>query len=444
MGSYRESSTLISFFGRLMYNYSERYLLAVSIRKEGSSKFGKNHNWGWFPAASLGWRINKEDFMNNVSWVNDLKLRVGYGVTGNQDFGPYQSKIMMGPAGKFYYNGQWINSYAPTTNPNPNLRWEKKAEWNVGVDFSILNNRVSGVFDYYYRKSTDLLYTYNVTIMPYIAQTLFANVGALGNRGIEISVNAVAVKKPSFTWNTTITFSKNTNKLISFSNDEFYPKYIETGQLYNDFPIKVQRLYEGKAIGTFYGPEWLGIDSKGQDIFKNDTALSKTNKSDTTTFYNTASIGSIGNAMPFCILGWSNTLTYKDWDLNFSLRAQIGGDVLDTYRLYYENWVVLGKNIVHTQLDNPEFTGKAQYSSKYIEKATYLKLDNISLGYNVPVSLKYISKLRVNLTAQNVFTITGYKGLDPEVSLSGLAPGMEPLSYYPRSTSVTLGVNIIF
>jgi len=351
---------------------------------------------------------------------------------------------MFEPAGKFYYNGTWINSYAPKTNPNPNLRWEKKQELNAGVDFSILNNRVNGVIDFYYRKSTDLLYTYGVTIMPYIAPTLFANVGSLGNHGVEISVNAVAVKKQSFNWTSTVTFSKNNNKLISFSNEEFYPKYIETGQLYNDFPIKVQRLYEGEPIGTFYGPEWVGIDSKGQDIFKNDTALAKDNKSDTTTFYNEAFIGSIGNAMPFCILGWSNMISYKNWDLNFSLRAQIGGDVLNTYRLYYENWVVLGKNIVRTQLDNPEFTGKAQYSSKYIEKATYLKLDNISLGYNVPIHLKYISKLRVNFTAQNVFTITGYKGLDPEVNLSGLAPGMEPLSYYPRSTSITLGVNVIF
>jgi hypothetical protein len=444
MSSYKESSTLISFFGRLMYNYSERYLLAVSLRKEGSSRFGENNKWGWFPAASLGWRINKENFMNNVSWVNDLKLRVGYGTTGNQEFANYQSLIMMAPAGQFLYDGQWINSYAPTSNPNPDLRWEKKQELNVGVDFSILNNRVSGVIDYYYRKSTDLLYTYPVNVPPYIYPSLFTNVGEIGNNGLEISVNAVAVQQQSFNWTTTLTFSKNNNKLISFTNDEFKAPYIETGQLYNDFPIKVQRLYEGEPIGTFYGPEWVGIDSKGQDIFKNDTSIAITNKSDTTTFYNEAYIGPIGNAMPFCILGWSNMLTYKDWDLNFSLRAQIGGEVLNTYRLYYENWVVLGKNIVHTQLDNPEFTGKAQYSSKYIEKATYLKLDNISLGYNVPVSLKYISKVRVNLTAQNVFTITGYKGLDPEVGLSGLAPGMEPLSYYPRSTSVTLGVNVIF
>jgi hypothetical protein len=374
--------------------------------------------------------------MNSVSWVNDLKLRVGYGTTGNQEFANYQSLIMMGIAGKFYYNGQWINTYQPTSNPNPDLRWEKKQELNAGVDFSILNNRVSGVFDYYYRKSTDLIYTYAVPYPPYIYPTKLTNVGTISNNGVEISVNAVAVQQKSFNWTTTVTFSKNNNELISFTNDEFTAKYIEVGQLYNDFPIKVQRLEEGKSIGTFYGPVWLGLDSLGYDTFKNQNP--------STGYVDNKDWEPIGNALPFCILGWSNMLTYKDWDLNFSLRSQIGGEVLNTYRLYYENWVVLGKNIVHTQLDNPEFIGAAQYSSKYIETATYLKLDNISLGYNVPISWKYISKLKFNFTAQNVFTITGYKGLDPEVPLSGLDPGIERLSYYPRSTSLTLGVNVIF
>ena len=152
----------------------------------------------------------------------------------------------------------------------------------------------------------------------------------------------------------------------------------------------------------------------------------------------------IGNAYPDFILGWSNTLSYKSWDLNFSLRAQIGGDVLNMYRLYYENWQSLGRNIVHTQYENPEFIGNGQYSSKYIEDASYLKLDNISLGYNFPIISKYISNLRLYATAQNVFTITGYKGLDPEVTMSGLSPGIENLYYYPITTTVMLGLNVSF
>lgn len=435
MGSYKGSSKLISFFGRIMYNYDERYLTAVSIRREGSSKFGKNNKWGWFPSASLGWRINKEEFMSDARWVNDLKLRVGYGVTGNQEFGNYKSLIMMGIAGKIFYNGEWINTYEPTSNPNPDLRWEKKQELNAGFDFSVFDSRISGVLDFYYRTSTDLLYTYNVPYPPYIYPELFTNVGTISNQGVEFTLNAVAVKTNSFEWVTTATFSKNSNKLVKFSNEEFTSKYIETGWLGGAFPLNALRIEEGKPLGTFYGPVWLGLNEDGYDLFKNANPIGKVDPEDWEP---------IGNAYPLFTLGWSNKLTYSDWDMNFSIRANIGGEVLNMYRLYYENWQSLGRNIVHTQLETPEFVGIGQYSSKYIESATFVKLDNISLGYNLPVRSRYISKIRFSATAQDVLTITGYKGLDPEVNLSGLEPGIEYLYYYPRTTVVSLGVNVTF
>lgn len=435
MGSYKEKSKLISFFGRVMYNYNERYLAAVSLRREGSSRFGKNHKWGWFPSASLGWRINKEEFMSDTKWINDLKLRVGYGVTGNQDFDNYKSLIMMGIAGKFFYNGEWINTYEPTSNPNPELRWEKKQEMNAGIDFAIFNSRFTGALDYYYRRSTDLLYTYNVPYPPYIYPELFTNVGTISNQGVELTVNAVAIRKANFIWNTTLTFSKNANKLVRFSNEEFTNKYIETGWLGGAFPLNALRIEEGKSLGTFYGPVWLGLDENGYDLFKNANPIGKVNPEDWEP---------IGNAYPFCTLGWSNTMSYKNWDMNLSFRANIGGQVLNMYRLYYENWQSIGRNIVHTQLETPDFVGNGQFSSKYVENATFVKLDNISVGYNVPVKSKYISKIRLNATAQDVFTITGYKGLDPEVNLSGLQPGIESMYYYPRTTTVTMGVNVTF
>ena len=435
MGSYKGSNTLISFFGRLMYNFSERYLAAVSIRREGSSRFGENNKWGWFPAASLGWRINKEEFMNNVTWVNDLKLRVGYGTTGNQDFSSYQSLMMVGPGKKFYYNGEWINGWGPKSNPNPDLRWEKKQELDAGLDFSFFNNRFSGAFDYYYRTSTDLLYAYSVPYPPYLYPVLFANIGTIRNQGVELTLNSLVIKGNSFQWNTTVTFSRNSNKLIKFSNEEFTAKYIETGWLGGSYPLNSQRIEEGKSLGTFYGPVWIGLNEDGYDLFKNANPVGKVDPKDWEP---------IGNAYPFCTLGWSNRLTYDNWDMGFSIRSNIGGEVLNMYRLYYENWQSLGRNIVHTQLDTPEFIGIGQYSSKYIEDATFVKLDNISLGYNFHVQSKYISKLRLNATAQDVLTITGYKGLDPEVNLSGLEPGIERLSYYPRTTTITLGVNVSF
>ncbi|HAZ03149.1 MAG TPA: TonB-dependent receptor [Marinilabiliales bacterium] len=438
MGSHKESNKLISFFGRVMYNFNERYLAALTLRHEGSSRFGANNKWSWFPSVSLGWRINKEPFMEDVDWVNDLKLRVGYGVTGNQEFENYKSLVLLGSkVQKFYYRGQWINTYGTISNPNPELRWEKKQELNMGIDYSLFKNRISGALEYYYRTSTDLLYTYIVpsNTPPYLYTEIFANIGTISNQGIELTLSAVALKKATFNWNTTFTFSKNINKLIKFSNEEFTNEYVPTGWLGSAFPLYSERIEEGKPLGVFYGPVWLGLDENGKDKFKNANPIGKVDVEDWEP---------IGNAYPFCSLGWSNMFTYKDWDLNFSFRSNIGGDVLNMSRLYYENWQSLGRNIVHTQLENPEFTGIGQYSSKYVENATFLKLDNISVGYNLPYHSKIISKVRFNLTAQNVFTITGYKGLDPEVDLSGLEPGIEHLSYYPRTTSITFGVNVTF
>jgi TonB-linked SusC/RagA family outer membrane protein len=435
MGSYKEKSRLISFFGRVLYNYDQKYLASVSLRREGSSRFGKNNKWGWFPSVSLGWRLNKEKFLSDIKWINDIKLRVGYGVTGNQDFANYKSLIMMGTAGKFYYNGDWINTYQPTSNPNPDLRWEKKQELNAGLDFSLFNNRISGVLDYYYRSSTDLLYAYNVPYPPYIFPVLFTNVGTISNQGVEFTLNAIPVKTGLFSWNTTITFSKNSNKLVKFSNAEFTSKYIETGWLGGAFPLNALRIEEGKPLGTFYGPVWLGLDENGYDRFKNANPIGKVDPKDWEP---------IGNAYPLFTIGWSNMVSWKGWDLSATLRSSIGGKVLNMYRLYYENWQSLGRNIVHTQLENPGFNGIGQYSSKYVEDASFLKLDNLSVGYNLQVHSKYISKIRINLTAQDVLTLSGYKGLDPEVNLSGLQPGIEYLYYYPRTTSVTLGVNVIF
>ncbi len=435
MGSYKSQSRLISFFGRVMYNFDERFLGSASLRREGSSRFGENNKWGWFPSASFGWRINREAFMKNLHWVNDLKLRVGYGVTGNQDFANYKSLTLMGRAGKFFYNGEWINTYQPVSNPNPNLRWEKKQELNGGFDFAFLKGRVGGAVDLYYRWSTDLLYTYTVSVPPYLTDQFYTNVGTVSNQGIEITLNGVPVKNENLVWTSTLTFSKNANKLVKFSNDEFTSTYLEIGWLGGAFPLNSQRLEEGKSIGTFYGPVWLGLDETGHDKFKNQDPVGRVSPD---------KWEAIGNANPKFMLGWSNTFTHKNWDLNFALRSQIGGKVLNMYRLYYENWQSLGRNIVHTQIETPEFIGNGQYSSKYIEDATFLKLDNISLGYNFPQVSKYISSLRLYATAQNVFCLTSYKGMDPEVSLSGLAPGIEYLYYYPNTTAITLGLNVSF
>ncbi len=436
LGSYKESSTLIALFGRLMYNFDEKYLASVSLRREGSSKFGDNNKWGWFPAVSLGWRLNEESFMEDVSWIDDLKFRVGYGVTGNQSFSPYRSLILLERVGSLYYNQEWINSYGPGQNPNPDLKWEKKNELNIGLDFTIANKKLNGSLEYYIRKSEDLLWEFQVSVPPYLYPYLFTNVGTISNRGIELTLNALLMKKSAFQWNSTFTASHNKNVLDKITNDEFTQSSYETAFIGGTIGVWTQRIQEGEALGTFYGPVWLGVSDEGYDEFKNQNPIGEVDKSDWE---------DIGNANPIAMLGWSNTMTFKNFDFSFNFRAGIGGKVLNTYRLYYESWKSIGlRNIVHTQYDNPEFIGDITYSSKYVEDATFLKLDNVTLAYNFNVKSRYVSRLNAYLSAQNVLWIAGYKGIDPEVNLSGLEPGIDGLSYYPRTTTLTLGVNASF
>lgn len=436
LGSYKESSKLIALFARVMYNYNDKYLASVSLRREGSSKFGVNNKWGWFPALSLGWRLSDEAFIKDVTWINELKLRIGYGVTGNQDFRPYQSLILLERVGSLYYNQEWINSYGPGQNPNPNLKWEKKKELNIGTDFSIFHNRLSGSIEYYIRKTEDLLWQFQVSVPPYLYPFLFTNVGTISNQGVELTLNGLLINRGNFKWNSTLTASHNKNVLDKISNDEFTQSSYETAFIGGTVGVWSQRIQEGKQLGTFYGPVWFGVDENGFDRFKNQNPIGEVDKS---------KWEAIGTANPIAILGWSNNLMYKNWGLSLNFRAGIGGKVLNSYRLYYESWKSIGlRNIVHTQLENPEFIGNITYSSKYIEDASFLKLDNVTLNYNFNLQSKYISRLAVFGSAQNVFWIAGYKGIDPEVNLAGLEPGIDRLSYYPRTTSITIGLNATF
>lgn len=436
MYSYKEDNTYVGFFGRVMYNYDDKYLLSVSLRRDGSSRFGKDNKWGWFPAVSAGWRINREAFMKDVKWINDLKLRIGYGVTGNQDFSNYKSLMMMSRAGKFYYNGQWINTYQPASNANPYLQWEKKAEFNAGFDLSVLNNRLSVTFDYYKRTTSNLLYDYTVPTPPYVYDELFTNVGKITNTGVELTISGKPVMTKNFTWNSTFTISHNENKLDKFTNEEFSNGVYKVGWSHSG-ACYTQRLIEGESLGTFYGPWYLGTDTDGSDVLLNQGSDGSVPED---------KWEKIGNAYPDVIMGWSNTFVYKNFDFNFSLRSALGGDVLNNFAMQYENLSSIGlRNISSKWLNQTNFTStKYKYSSKYVEDASYLKLDNISLGYTFNLKSNVIKKLRLSFTAQNVFCITDYSGVDPEVSLSGLEPGIESTDYYPRTTDFTFGVNVVF
>lgn len=304
LSSYKESHTYIGFFGRVLYNYDQRYLASVSLRRDGSSRFGKNNKWGWFPAVSLGWRISREAFLRDVEWLNELKIRGGYGVTGNQDFSNYKSLILMTTAGKFWYNGEWINTYQPASNPNPDLQWEKKKEFNIGLDAQLFNSRLNVTFDYYHRTTDNLLYNYTVPTPPYIFNTLFTNVGKVTNQGVELTISAIPVKTKDFTWSTTYLIAHNTNKLDKFTNEEFTNGTYKVGW---SAPGKcyTQRLIEGESLGTFYGPIFLGTDTDGKDVLlgQNDDGTVPEEKWE-----------KLGCAYPKVTMSWSNTLLWRKWD----------------------------------------------------------------------------------------------------------------------------------
>ena len=430
ISSSRESSRYVAFFGRAMYNYDEKYLASLSVRYDGSSRFGANNKWAAFPAISLGWRISQEEFMKDIQWIDELKLRAGFGMTGNQDFSNYQSILRVKPDGYFYYNGAWTNSYVPSSNANPDLQWEKKSEYNVGLDFSFLGGRIFGNIDYYYRYTSNLLYNYDVPVPPYDYDTLFTNVGEITNSGIEITLGGSPVKTKNFEWNSSLVFSKNQNKLLSFSNEQFQGTEYRTAWLSTPLGVFCQRLMEGESIGAFYGPKFVGFTASGSQ--KLDTKLEK-------------EWSYLGSAYPAFTLGWSNSINYKNFSLSATLRGSFGGKVFNQMRALYENISSFGKqNILASWLDETEYTGAVTYSSRFLEDATYVKLDNLTASYDFKLDSKYIKGLRLYLTGQNLFCITSYTGVDPEVSLTGLTPGIEGTSYYPRTRVFTLGVNIKF
>lgn len=438
LNSYKESNRLIAFFGRVTYNYKEKYLFQASLRREGSSRFGANHKWGNFPAVSAGWRINKEDFMSGASWLSDLKVRAGFGVTGNQDIGNYLSLSLLAVGGKTLYNGQWINTYPPASNPNPDLKWERKEEMNLGLDYAVFNSRLSGSIDYYVRNTNDLLWTYNVPVPPNLYNQLYTNVGKMRNSGLEVTINATPVKNDNFAWNTTLLYSRNKNKLVSFSDAGrgFELTDLKEGWLGTDLATWTHQIVEGGSVGNFVALVFEGIDAEGNSIYKDtnqDGAITDQDRQ------------IVGNAYPKFQMSFSNAFNYKNFDLSFLLRGSYGNKMLNVHRIYYENFGYLGgKNILLSALDYPEFKGKAEYSSRFVEDASFIKLDNVSLGYTLKLKKGFLKQMRIYATGQQLLTITKYKGVDPEVNLSGLAPGFDSFYFYPRTRTYTFGTNITF
>ena len=442
MGSEKKDETLIAFFGRINYVYKDRYVAQFSLRHEGSSKFGDNNKWGNFPSASVAWNVSNEDFMKEQDVLSNLKLRVGYGVTGNSGIDPYQSMVTLS-GGNAYLNpnGQWLQTWGPSRNPNEDLRWEKKKEWNFGVDFGVLSNRITGALDIYKRTADDLLMTGVTVPSPAnIHSTSTLNIGSISSSGLELTLNAVPIAKKDFQWRTTVAMSKVfSNKLNEFSYST--ADYLEFGSIggYGALGNAV-RLYAGDEIGNFYGKKFAGFDDDGEWLFYNKEGeavyASEMDDSDKQV---------IGNGQPKWYLSWTNNFTYKNFDLSFMFKGRFGYDVLNRLNMFYNNMTTLqaGYNVLNSTFEDG-VNASYQYSDYYLEKGNYIRLDNITLGYNFKNKNPKWPSFRVYVSATDLFTITGYDGLNPEMDDTGMAPSMESCGRTPVTRSVSVGLNVKF
>ncbi|MFC2089725.1 SusC/RagA family TonB-linked outer membrane protein [Bacteroidota bacterium] len=452
VSSYYTTNKLASFFGRVVYNYRGKYYATATLRRDGSSRFGANHPWGWFPSGSLAWNLKQEDFLTDISALSMLKLRVGAGLSGNQEIGNYHSIVVATAGGTAtnFETGESTTGYNLPHNENPELQWENNAEINIGIDFGIWDNKLSGSLEYYYKYTYDMLAAYAVPVPPNILPTTWANAGSMVNQGVELYVDYFVYNSQNFSWKTGVTFARNIQTIKSLSNED-------EGFTWSDSDKKrgwlsgrglvgdqnwTQLLEEGYAIGTFYMPEYAGLSQDGKFLFWTEAGGVTRN-------VELADRRVVGNALPDFEFGWSNYFTFlKDFDASISIRALYGNDVLNVTRMVFENPTVLPSlNGLTTVLDEVQkgVSDAPKVNSYYLEDGSFLKIDNLSVGYNVTFNENdWIKNLRISLNANNLYTLTGYTGLDPETSYDGLEYGIDMYNVYPKTRSVSIGLKATF
>ena len=447
MGSYKNDSKLIAFFGRISYNWDGKYLLTASLRHEGSSKFGKNNKWGNFPAVSIGWRISNESFMEpSRSWLNDLKIRADYGESGNQNFGSYMSLATMAGYGYSYINGRYLQGWGASKNPNPDLKWERAKNWNIGLDFAMFNNRFSGSLNYFRRRTEDLLGDYNVSVPPYMWPTAFVNVGTMENSGFEFDLNVIAVQSRDFTYSFNVIGSTMKNKFIDFSNTKYIGQdFYNMCETENPFPYYyLQRIEKGQSIGNFYMWKYYGIDHNGDWLVYNKAgeviSANRATEEDKV---------KVGNGLPKFTMSTTHTFRYRNFDLALFFRGAFGFDLFNIHDFYYGTRKYSGNMLKKAYGKNFKInaTGTHAVTDYFLERGDYFKLDQITLGYtlNLP-NVRFMNKLRIYGSVTNVFTITKFSGIDPSTyPVNGLTPGaLGSCMYYPTTRQFIVGAQIDF
>lgn len=446
----KETIRNISFYGRASYSFNSKYMIQATVRRDGSSVFGKNNQWGTFPSVSVAWNITEENFMKNQNLFDNLKFRLGYGVSGNAlGFGAYTAIATYGASGFFDYNGKQWRTLAATKNANPDLKWETTGMFNVGLDYGLLNGRLSGTIEFYNKKTKDLIWNYPVSTNLYPFGDIAANVGEITNQGIEVSINAVPVQTKNFTWNTTVTLSHNKNTVNRLSNDKF-----EVGVFTQGDPMVAgvssegytQRIIEGEPLGTFFTYEFAGFNDAGKATYyvRDENTGERTGETTEQPGYKDRTI--TGCAQPKLNFGWNNTFNYKNWNATVFFTGVFGNDIYNGTRANYMSPEMLagGKNVLKEFLDNPT-TSASLPSDRFIENGSYLRLSTLSLGYTFKNFNGWLQNLQLYVTCNNLFTITGYKGLDPEVNMGGIDPGIDyRWSVYPHTRTTMVGVKINF
>jgi len=441
MGSGKSLSKVIALLGRVNYNWNNILFASVSLRHEGATNFGDNNKWGNFPAASLAWEMANMGFLSGAKWIDSLKPRISYGVTGRRG-GSNVARPTYGSHGQYYMDGEWVKGYRPAANENPDLRWEKLVAVNAGIDFVFFNNRLRGSLDLYDRRSPDLLYNYTAPQPPFIHSSILVNVGETENLGAELALDGDIIRKPDFGWTSGINASVGYSRIKTLSNQIYGASYIDmlgTGGLGQT--SYYYRYTEGSRIGTLYGYEAAGVNEFGDMmVYDNDGNII------TAASANAAYKRYIGNTIPKLFLSWNNTFRYKHFDLNIFMNGAFGHMIYNNRRannLQSSGNANVFRTAYTTDKDVREYGGVV--TSYFLEHGDFMKIQNVSLGYTLNPKSEIIRSLRVFLTATDLYTITGYTGTDPALlSTNGLTPGVDNGSGYPETRVVTLGATLTF
>jgi TonB-dependent starch-binding outer membrane protein SusC len=456
VSSYKEEFKIISFLGRATYNYDSKYYLTASLRRDGSSKFGKNHAWGTFPAVSAAWRISNESFLKDVSWIDELKIKAGYGVTGNQDaIGAYNTFLTLTTNGNTYnaVNNTYPPAYGPNQNPNPDLQWEQRIGLNIGVDFSFLKSRINGSFSVFNDKTEKLLYYYGVQVPPNFVSTVLANVGSLENKGVELQLGVDVVRTKDLTWNIGGQISTVNTKVTSLSGNwsgnpvasDRIAVGAASGQGLSNNPITY--LIVGKSPYTFVLPHWTGVDKDGLSLYSKDggpDVYGDPNNPPTNYEIDPA---------PKFNYGISSSVTYRKWSANIFLRGVSGQKIFNNTNLNLGNYsrIAAQHNMLSEAFYGPVKDVSPFPSDYFLENASYLRCENLTVSYNLSTVGK-LENVRLYLTGNNLFVITKYKGIDPEIApVNGAGGGSNSAyldvsytsnGYYPKARSLTFGVSL--